>query len=165
MNLPGSRNTTYGASSDVLSADLNAIQDCIIGGKYGNQTLVIPAAEFASIDAPGNPITFNFPVWQDVGAVRCGLRIPVGTQIVSVEWFHDRGGAGTLTYSLNHYDMVAGLSVGLDTYTQNAGTGLTSSGVRAVGYTMPAAMQLNVTAAHTNVANKLYGVQFVLTRL
>lgn len=33
MTLPASRNTTYAAGSQVKSADLNAIQDCIVGMK------------------------------------------------------------------------------------------------------------------------------------
>lgn len=33
MALPTSRNTTYGSASPVKSADLNALQDCVIGRK------------------------------------------------------------------------------------------------------------------------------------
>ena len=42
MNLPGSRNTSYAANQPILSADLNALQDCIIGKKHGPVTLWLP---------------------------------------------------------------------------------------------------------------------------
>lgn len=42
MSLPTSRSTTYAASSQVKSADLNAIQDSIIAGGHGDQSLITP---------------------------------------------------------------------------------------------------------------------------
>lgn len=46
MALPVSRNTTYTALSQVQSADLNAIQDMIIGGRHGARTLVLGPGSF-----------------------------------------------------------------------------------------------------------------------
>src|ERR1041384_5909428 len=48
MTLPASRNTNYTPASPVKSQDLNDIQDCIIGGKCGDRTLVIGAAKFVA---------------------------------------------------------------------------------------------------------------------
>lgn len=44
MTLPLTRNTTYTPASPVKSADLNDIQDAIIGGKHGALEMVLGAA-------------------------------------------------------------------------------------------------------------------------
>lgn len=43
MTLPASRNRTYAPNSPVRSADLNDIQDNIVGGKHGDKILTIAA--------------------------------------------------------------------------------------------------------------------------
>ena len=43
MALPLTRNTTYAPLSQVLSADLNAIQDMIVEGKHGVIRKIVPA--------------------------------------------------------------------------------------------------------------------------
>lgn len=53
MTLPTSRNTTYGSTSPVLSADLNDLQDCIIGGKHGSIIRKITAAAAQPATAVG----------------------------------------------------------------------------------------------------------------
>jgi hypothetical protein len=53
--LPSSRNTTYVASSPVKSADLNAIQDCIVGMKYPTRTVWFPP-----LSRTANDITVTF---------------------------------------------------------------------------------------------------------
>lgn len=52
-NLPISRNTTYAADSPIKAADLNDIQDCIIGRKHGDVTMVLsPFVGFVADTAP-----------------------------------------------------------------------------------------------------------------
>jgi hypothetical protein len=51
MALPTSRSTTYAALSQVKSADLNLIQDCIIDGKHGDRVRNIHVLTGYSIGA------------------------------------------------------------------------------------------------------------------
>lgn len=72
MALPSSRNTTYGPTSPVKSADLNALQDCVIGRKKppwtrsfwpvfsmndaGFSTTVFPPVKWTNTVASGSTI-------------------------------------------------------------------------------------------------------------
>jgi hypothetical protein len=49
MALPLSRNTTYGVGAIILSADLNALQDSIVGKKHGAVTKQIHGAKFTHV--------------------------------------------------------------------------------------------------------------------
>jgi hypothetical protein len=42
MGLPTSRNTTYNTDSPVLPADLNALQDMVVGNKHPTRTIKCP---------------------------------------------------------------------------------------------------------------------------
>lgn len=53
--LPTSRNTTYGANSPVLSADLDDIQDCIVDAKHGEIEFGHYATDFRSTQ-PYSPL-------------------------------------------------------------------------------------------------------------
>lgn len=95
--LPTSRNTTYAIGSQVKSADLNALQDCIIQRRFPLTGYVIPAASFAKVsgaatysDATGR--------WVGVGTFIAALPAIPGTLIDSIEWGHARGGNGNMSF-------------------------------------------------------------------
>jgi hypothetical protein len=80
MPLPTSRNTTYAAGSQVLSDDLNDLQDCIIQDAHDERTIVIPCVsgngDGAIFDAPGrveadpndSSVDLYFPIVLPVGS-------------------------------------------------------------------------------------------------
>ncbi len=59
MTLPASRNTTYAAGSQVKSADLNDIQDCIISSKQVARTMLISAPEGNTSQGVGTPVVLS----------------------------------------------------------------------------------------------------------
>jgi hypothetical protein len=92
MALPTSRNTTYVAGSQVKSADLDAIQDCIIGNKHGTlelDLLMRPASLYTSGIAglPGNPPISGTTI-TGTGASSgfvAQFSLPAGKRIVNVK--------------------------------------------------------------------------------
>lgn len=120
MSLPNSRNTTYGASSPVLSNDLNALEDCIIGVKHPSVEDPIGAQSF--VLAPGGTATLGDGRWTfgAVSVLVANLKIIVGTRIHQIEWAYDRGGAGNVTLKLRRRNMIA--SAGAQPAAANVGT-------------------------------------------
>jgi hypothetical protein len=57
MSLPTSRNTTYAAGSQVKSADLNDLQDCIVDSIHSDRVLMLGAA--AGQSAPGEWVYYS----------------------------------------------------------------------------------------------------------
>lgn len=75
MTLPLSRNTTYSAGSQLLSADLNDIQDQIIGGLHGYRWV---AVEQISSAVASGAATFVGDVWSmSPGLDAIEFRLPV----------------------------------------------------------------------------------------
>ncbi len=115
-NLPGSRNTTYGADSPVKSADLNDIQDCLIGGKHGDKVLHInPAWGRGTADTidSGGVVTM-----QNAGSAwSVSLPLLVGDRVksVTVRMFGD--GAQDTTLRLKKY--TDGVGADLETLAIN----------------------------------------------
>jgi hypothetical protein len=116
MALPFSRNTTYTAGDPILSADLNAIQDCIVAGKHGDLVLLLSAAAGM---APSAANAWDFtgagaePFWATPGAtlqhVTFPIVLPVGKRIKSFSvYLIDTAGAHTITAALVRHDPAAG---------------------------------------------------------
>lgn len=94
--LPTARNTTYGAASQIKSADLNDIQDCIVGNKHPPLELLVPASKAVpDVNANG---TYNascfWSAFAGAGLVHIPIEVPVGKRIVSVEQFYSINGTG-----------------------------------------------------------------------
>lgn len=109
MALPSTRNTTYGAASPVLSNDLNAIQDCIIGRKHGD--IVIP-------------LRIN-PDFISTTSAKWYLDLPVGTVIKSFTFALYGNGADDLSalFEQNNKDnTVASTITGPTAYNDQAAT-------------------------------------------
>lgn len=160
MTLPTSRNTTYAASSPILSADLNALQDMIIGRKF-------PAADFpfggtafqlqtgtAQVGAAADNWTFS-AVSQLIANL--SRSFGVGTRLNSLKFAYNRGGAGNVTLSLYKRNIVTNAArVTIATTTINAGTGWTTTTLSPV-YVTEADMSVWLEVQCDNVANVFGG--------
>lgn len=96
MSLPLTVNTVYAPGAPVKSADLNAIQGCIVGGKHGPITLHIPvdwgerptvvdkdqSAGFVELTTPGATAT----------STRIGLPVQLGQRILAIRVFVQAAG-------------------------------------------------------------------------
>lgn len=136
MSLPSSRNTTYVASDPVKSADLNAIQDCIVAGQHGSMEKFIPCTEAQIISAgPTRILDANgLPAIQASGASQVvvqAIPLPVGSRFPALnppQVYHKRAG-GTLVFKLFEVNAQAGTRTQRgDTLNVAAGTTLTFSG-------------------------------------
>lgn len=116
MALPASRNTTYGAASAVKSADLNAIQDCIIGKKFGDTKRMIPGAVGVAnsnttreVNGYSNEIessgatTITWPITFDVGDRIKSVKVTVlgngVADITALDVIKINGASGAGTYT------------------------------------------------------------------
>ena len=124
MTLPASRDLAYASGSQVSSANLNNIQDCIIRSS-GDVWLTVPPIGVVSADVtapiqidPGfvRPATSTATIWF------CPISIPSGATIKEVVARADRGGAGTISVALRRHHS-SGSSTTLHIFTINSGTG------------------------------------------
>ena len=87
--LPLSRNTTYTPASPVKSADLNDVQDMIIGAKHGSITMGIDPcggqAHGANADLNTSKVT-----WSGVDTWETPLLLPAGTRLTEIKAFISR---------------------------------------------------------------------------
>lgn len=110
--LPLSRNTTYTTSSPVKAVDLNDVQDCVIGGKHGAIDIPIHPALGIGIGWTYGTLP-NEPGWtRDASPpvdhfLDLPLTIPVGTEIVSVDFEYSCGTIGQLTVDVVRYALRA----------------------------------------------------------
>jgi hypothetical protein len=88
MALPISRNTTYSASTEVKSADLNDLQDMIVSGRHGEYEVFLPSSYgMSEEDTSLNDIG----VWTNsanaIARVYFPIVIPVGAVITQVKTY------------------------------------------------------------------------------
>lgn len=154
MALPSSRNTTYVPGvSQVKSADLNAIQDCIIGVKHPEIERGYAAAAWQTDGTNGikNNVGGAWTVGgTGVESFTTGLpEIPAGDRITTVGWSYSRGGAGTVTMRLRRRKSDGSAP---EAITPSAGSETDSTG---------AAIETNVvTYNHTVAAGYFYYLTF-----
>lgn len=171
MALPTSRNRTYAPGVDIASADLNALQDCIIARKHGSLSFPIDPGAFhivgqtstTHIRPLGGPWAMSgHAVPMDLGY---WLPIPVGTRLNAVTWYYNRGGAGTLTLRVLKANQPAGLTgTTLLTSTINSGTGFTSTTV-APAYALETDHTLVLWARADNTAQSFGGAIVTLDKI
>lgn len=107
MSLPQSRNRTYDPTSPVRSADLNDLQDCIIGGKMpGQWESVFPAGVTESNILPSYGGGYAYP---DSGAgtmYRVPVQLREGVRVTDIGVrAYGAGGAGApLDVRLRRYN-------------------------------------------------------------
>jgi hypothetical protein len=144
--LPTSRNTTYAPGSQVKSADLTDIQDCIIGRKHGDLVFNISplgghnGSGSAGIGATGGAGGADTDYYV-VGAGSSSewfVSIPlvVGDRIKTMTFWHQRGG-GAMKFDLRKKVLATGADESVASVSVAAGTTYTSSTL-AVNYTLVA---------------------------
>jgi hypothetical protein len=170
MALPTSRNTTYAASSPVLSVDLNALEDCIIGNKHPTLEMCLDASVFkgdslalGTMNAAGYLSSFSA-----AGIVRAGVPIPVGKRIISVEVFYSiNGSAANLTPKLRKQilstavqaDVVAGSA-------DNTGAaGVIESQLLTANHVVLTGNTYFIEVSVTNSLQRIYGAKVLFDSL
>ena len=137
MALPTSRNTSYVASDPVKSADLNAVQDCIIAAKHGDVILQIGASSGQSDSVPTTATDYwrYYPslsgavpnCWLQVaagGSVAFGIGLKIGDRIKSVRGFiRDTTGSHTITMGLTDNSSSADDATQVGSTQTSAGNG------------------------------------------
>lgn len=130
MTLPASRNTTYSAGSPILSNDLNALQDCIIGRKHGAITVAIHGTRLHAVTGSNqtNQQRTSAGVSQTGGTLPgwcVGVELPIGTRILAVRaYFRDSAtGTTTLNVALKKYVAVTPTATTVATSANSLGNG------------------------------------------
>lgn len=169
MGLPTTREETAAPNAPVKSATINALQDAVIGGMHGEISLVLTAAAFQVLSGAA---AFNSGRWEG-GPVElfCGLQVPAGTRIVSLEAGYDRGGAGAISVALNVDNPLTNVYAGPFSFTIAAGTGHTTTTKTAADITggggnpilaADSAWSLQVTM--NNAANVFAGIKLRIVK-
>lgn len=164
MALPSSRNTTYAALSQVKSADLNALQDCIIQGARGDLELLIDVTDGHAASGTWTQNS-NHGVTAGGGgdAWTVGIPVRVGDRIRSVTFYYQRL-AGTLTFALWGNEMSApGIAPAIDSDTDNSSSGVTELTISGIDHTVAddTIYYLKFTAGGADI---LYGAKVVIDR-
>lgn len=168
MALPDSRNTTYAADSQVLSADLNDIQDCIVEGKHGARTHFLSAAR-AIFNGSAAEIDIGAElIWLSSGIINgyCPIPAKLGDRVTAVEVYVEDSGAVTVTAKLYLVNVTDGSVTPVDVTPVTAGTAVRTT-LAFVGLPVTiAANQELVVEIDMGGANCLYyGAKVVLDRL
>lgn len=151
------------------SADLNAIQDCIIAGKHGDVVTVVSAIEGMDIGASG---TFtDSPVYWKSGTAPDALTIPlplkVGDRLKQIVYKHWSGGAGSKTFSV-YKQTAAGaftlIGATWDTTLDPADGSVVSTTQNGTDYTVAAGEKLFVRYVSSNVDDRFYQMEVTWDR-
>lgn len=128
MALPTGRNTTYAAGVQVKAADLNDVQDCLIGGKCGEVRLELGAgmgvSAYWTLTSCLPPTGADFwlaPATSDV-AVSFTLPLRVGDRIRAVyAYVQDTTGGNKVTLRVGKQTMTSDACAEVGTADQSAG--------------------------------------------
>jgi hypothetical protein len=179
--LPTSRNTNYSPTSPILSVDLDAIQDCIIGAKHGPLEMMIPAAAFvaAGQSAIATPQNVNIGgeaggVWRNWAAapnnkIVSWIPIPVGSRVTAIDYYFNKLGSAA---SMQMNFMCTTLSVvGVPLLAIRTYNDLTSLSVEvthsetAINYTIVNTDRPFIEVISTTAAHQFYGAKVTYDRL
>lgn len=117
MTLPASRNTTYTSGSPVKSADLNAIQDAIIGQKHGDVVMTIHPSLF-TITTGGAYNANGYVATSASGTMRCAVPMLEGSRIKEVVFSRYGDGAADITaMNVQIYDSIGSLPTAIGSGT------------------------------------------------
>jgi hypothetical protein len=165
MALPSSRNTTYAPGADIRSADLNAIQDCIIGGKHGTRELAIDASAFhvATDTLVGNG---NNTWLTNVGGVTFGagvtpkavapILLPVGSRIIQVEIFYLSDVVATQTLKVRRRILSTAVYSDLAS-VNNTAAGVIASQALVCNHVMLSGSVYQVSVTLTSAPQRIHG--------
>jgi len=168
MALPSSRNTTYTPGSTVLAADLNALQDCVIGGKLAPTTIEIGGMAWT-------PAAAMTPFYSLVGGLEgpifnafWALPLPIGVRITAVRWYvRDNVTGPTTLQAFFGYGNRAGVQTIVSTSAVSAGTAANQTLSVAPNHTITAGRSygLIVNTAAGSASCRLYGAEIDIDRL
>lgn len=111
MALPLSRNRTNAPGSQIFSADLNDLQDCIVGGKHGQITRRFGPSAITTTDPSLVPITIGSGYVQNTSGASsfiCALSLPLGAVITGIRVGIDPASTNVLRAQLKVFDIAAG---------------------------------------------------------
>lgn len=130
-----------------VQGDLSVVGDVKVAGALG-----IPAQEF-QLEA-GGTASLGDGQWTfgAVSVIAAPIKLPVGARLTSPVLHYNRGGAGTITWTICKRSSGGGKTV-LHTETVNTGTGLTTRTATGVNYTVEAGVQLYTRIAIDNAAH------------
>lgn len=166
MALPTSRNTTYAADSPIKSADLNDLQDTVVGMKVPLHYLHLPAAAWQARAGGGAVLGDHVWTFSGVSELVCPLVLPVGTVIASIVWSYNRGGAGTITRRGRGRNILTGAAAA-DWFAAVAdATGAAIENVTDTpAYTTLTDLGYQLSLAVDNAAHVFYGAVVGISRL
>jgi hypothetical protein len=167
MALPTSRNSTYAPGAGVVkAADLNDIQDAIIGGKHPEFGYPIAASGFSN---DGGTQTFDFDRWLGVGLAVASLSMMrVGDRITKVRWGYNRNAAGQIAMRLYRQPLDSNVEVliapisGSATDAATAGAAINET---VYNHTIEADYLYTLYFDSTAAANEKFGVVAYKDRL
>jgi hypothetical protein len=137
MALPTTRDITLSPDDPVPSALLNTLQDQIIGGKHPIFEIPIAACDFAP--EAGSSASLGNGQWTfgAVSVVAAACRVRAGAKIVQAVVEVNRGGAGTIIFSLLRRANGSGVAVAIGTVSLTTGTGLATMSLSANYQVLP----------------------------
>ncbi len=165
MALPESRNRDYDASSRVVPADLNDLQDCTIGGKVGSRTWTFGASLYRAANTSTAIVVLNNTGEPTIdpgatpGTVVMEPPLPPGARVTAVTVWHKRASGSIVIRAFDrnaHAD--AHTQIG-DSMTISAGAAIAGTAITTFTATTLAAghvLCIQVEAGADN--NFLYGV-------
>ena len=165
MSLPTSRNRTYATDSPIRSADLNDLQDCIVGVKHKELTLALPF--FGGKVASGTPSYSGAGNVTGINSTVLAVPLPVGTRIKQITYTYNRGGSGNVQFDFSRRtgDGVGANFVNVSTSTISSGTGFTTAVHSAINHTILAGWSYWIIASSSDAANVLALADIAFDRL
>lgn len=128
MPLPSARNRTYTGASSIVPGDLDDIQDCIIGAKHGDVTMILSPVSVVFFSGTG---TYGQAPTRAVSTSGCVMlrEIPVlqGHRLKSVTFARKGDGAVDVTAC----DVVKTTAAGVDASVNPGGVTVTINNVAA----------------------------------
>lgn len=165
MALPLTRNRTYGNGTKVHPSDINDLQDCIIAGKHGEISLVLPPAAFAPMPVANASHGGGAGFWSVTGVVwfNAWLPVPPGSVITEIVWGFNRGGAGSIILELWKKNPTTAALTLVTTSTVNTGAAFATH-TQLPAYTVEADYGVFLNAKLDNVAQVFHGARAKVTK-
>lgn len=170
MTLPTSRNTTYAAAVEVKSADLNAIQDAIIGMKHPE--IEIPqhgSGWLPGAYTGGYAYGSEWSMPAGGGGFTCPIFPPVGSRITQCKFGFKRASAGSISYELIRTPLIGSGGVVIANAADAASVGYVIQTIAAINHIVLAdngyALLVIFDAASAAAGSKLVGGSHFRDRL
>lgn len=133
MALPESRNTNYAAGTEIKSADLNDLQDAIIGAKHGSVEVMVHA--LAAEPTQGCTVQSNRWIHDGAGTDILSAKLPdlpVGTRVDAIKVYIEQSAINEVTAEPFSTDVSAGTTSSSISAQKSNGAG---TGTREIDFT------------------------------